>query len=48
MEANVGTARAAVIHVGEAMNRHESIGEILDADSEQLKLLYPSSFKTTS
>jgi hypothetical protein len=35
----VGTARVALIHVANAMNRGVELGEVLDADSEELNAL---------
>jgi hypothetical protein len=36
----VGTARAAIVHVGAIANSEESLADVLDADSDELEALY--------
>ncbi len=39
-ETKVGTARAAIVHVGAIANSEESLADVLDADSDELEALY--------
>jgi hypothetical protein len=39
-DSEVGTARAAIVHVGAIANSEESLADVLDADSDELEALY--------